>query len=370
MRPLELLGRVLLVALGAGLVASVLGSAVRTVVLPRGVPARLGRVVFAAMRRAYELRMRRADTYEDRDAVMASYGPVSLLALLQVWLLVSWLGFTLVYLGLGLGVGQALRESGSSLLTLGFDRPDAMATALVAFVEATVGLTLLALLITYLPSLYSAFSRREAQVTKLEVRAGSPPTGTELLWRIYSLGRAELLQQTWLDWEDFFVDIEETHTSFPALSFFRSPQPDHHWVTAAGAVLDAAALQASAVQGERDVDAELALRAGFLALRRICGFFALPYPADPAPGDPISVRREEFDDALVRLADGGVPVKPDREQAWQDFAGWRVNYDAVLLNLATLTMAPYAPWSSDRSSTFQHAALLPTRRRKKGSTTR
>ena len=365
-----LVGRLLLAVLGFGLVGAVLGSAVRTVVLPRGVSARLSRGVFGLLRRAYELRMRRAQSFRARDAVMASYGPVALLTLLQVWLLVSWLGFTLVFLALGLGVEQALRESGSSLLTLGFDRPDSMPTALVAFVEAVVGLTLLALLITYLPSLYNAFSRREAEVTKLEVRAGSPPTGTELLWRIYTLGRADLLQQTWLDWEDFFVDIEETHTSFPALSFFRSPQPDHHWVTAAGAVLDAAALHASAVEGERDVDAELALRAGFLALRRICTFFALSYPADPAPDDPISVRREEFDAALVRLAEGGVPLRPDRELAWQAFAGWRVNYDAVLLNLATLTMAPYAPWSSDRSLTFQPRPLLGSRRPRKGSTRR
>jgi hypothetical protein len=35
--------------------------------------------------------------------------------------------------------------------------------------------------------------------------------------------------------------------------------------------------------------------------------------------------------------------------AWRGFAGWRVNYDTVLLALAALTMAPEAPWSSDHS---------------------
>ncbi len=362
-----IVGRVLLALLGLGLVAAVLGSALRTVVLPRGVPAKLGRAVFNTMRSVYELRMRRADSYADRDAIMASYGPVSLLVLLQVWLVACWFGFAAVYLALGFSLERALRESGSSLLTLGFDRPEGFASALLAFVEATVGLVLLALLITYLPSLYSAFSRREAHVTKLEVRAGSPPSGTELLSRVYTLGRGDLLNKLWLDWEDFFVDIEETHTSFPALAFFRSPQPDHHWVTASGAVLDAASLQASVVAGERDLDAELALRAGFLALARICEFFALSYPLDPAPDDPISVRREEFDEALVRLDEAGVPLIQDRDQAWRDFAGWRVNYDAVLLNLATLTMAPYAPWSSDRSATFRRSPVLPRLGREPGS---
>ena len=76
----------------------------------------------------------------------------------------------------------------------------------------------------------------------------------------------------------------------------------------------------------------------------------------PSPTDPISISREEFDTACDELANAGVPLKLDRDQAWRDFAGWRVNYDAVLLALATLTMAPEAPWSSDRA-TKQH--LLP-----------
>jgi hypothetical protein len=42
----------------------------------------------------------------------------------------------------------------------------------------------------------------------------------------------------------------------------------------------------------------------------------------------------------------GVPLNADRDQAWRDFAGWRVNYDTVLLALARLTMAAPAPWSS------------------------
>ena len=42
-------------------------------------------------------------------------------------------------------------------------------------------------------------------------------------------------------------------------------------------------------------------------------------------------------------------MKADLDRAWRDFAGWRVNYDRVLLAMAALTMAPDAPWSLDRS---------------------
>ncbi|MCW5853610.1 MAG: hypothetical protein KIT87_26325, partial [Anaerolineae bacterium] len=56
-----------------------------------------------------------------------------------------------------------------------------------------------------------------------------------------------------------------------------------------------------------------------------------------------------FERALDDLAAQGVPLKADRNQAWRDFAGWRVNYDFVLRALAGLIQAPYAPWSSDRA---------------------
>ena len=64
---------------------------------------------------------------------------------------------------------------------------------------------------------------------------------------------------------------------------------------------------------------------------------------------PQAVWRTAFDEVCERLARAGVPLKPNRDECWLDFAGWRVNYDTVLVALAGLTMAPYAPWSSDRS---------------------
>jgi hypothetical protein len=112
-------------------------------------------------------------------------------------------------------------------------------------------------------------------------------------------------------------------------------------------VLDGASLSASTVDQPRPLEAELSIRAGYLALRRVSDFFGIPYDPDPRPDDPISITRGEFDEAYERLAAAHVPLK-EQEQAWKEFAGWRVNYDPVLLALATLTMAPIAPWSSDR----------------------
>ena len=169
-----------------------------------------------------------------------------------------------------------------------------------------------------------------------------------MIERYSILGRLDRLNEVWVAWETWFVELEETHTSFPALAFFRSPQPDHSWITAAGAVLDSASLVNAVVDIPHDVQADLCIRAGYLALRRIAEFFRIEYNPSPQRGDTISVTRGEFDAAYDRMASNGVPLKPDREQAWNDFVGWRVNYDTVLLALTVLTMAPYAPWSSDR----------------------
>ncbi|HEY4377022.1 MAG TPA: hypothetical protein VGM93_07675, partial [Acidimicrobiales bacterium] len=94
-------------------------------------------------------------------------------------------------------------------------------------------------------------------------------------------------------------------------------------------------------------------RAGFLSLRHIADFFRVPHDHDPAPGDPISIGREEFDAVCRRMAEAGVPLKADLDEAWLAFRGWRVNYDTVLVTLAGFFMAPYAPWSSDRSIRFR-----------------
>ena len=158
-------------------------------------------------------------------------------------------------------------------------------------------------------------------------------------------------------WEEWFADVEETHTSQAALVFFRSPLPQRHWLTAAGAVLDSASFTASSLERQRDAAAELCIRAGFLCLRRIADFFRIPHDPDPRPTDPISVTREEYDEVYDQLAAEGVPLKSDRDQAWRDFAGWRVNYDTVLLALSGLVMPPEAPWSSDRSQPYRRPRI-------------
>ncbi len=347
---MEMALRIVAVIAGTALVVIAMGSAIKTVVLPRASVSYVTRWVFVGLGLVFRVIAHPSLAQRKRDRRLAWYSPVGLLLSLATWLTLVLAGFVLIFWGVeDLSAKDAFDLSGSSLFTLGTTRPVTTWGFGLTFIEAALGLVLLALLITYLPSIYSAFSRRELGVTALEIRAGSPPSGSELIWRFWMLERTEHLNGVWVEWERWFVDVEETHTSLPAVVFFRSPQMEHHWVTAAGAVLDGAALVVSTVDIERDVQAEFCMRAGYLSLRRIADFFRLPYDPDPAPTDPISIQRAEWDAEIDRLAEAGVPIKADRDQAWRDFSGWRVNYDTVLLGLARLTGAPTALWSSDRS---------------------
>ncbi|MBW3669150.1 MAG: hypothetical protein KY443_08055 [Actinobacteria bacterium] len=208
---------------GIATVVGTLGSAVRTVVVPRGISTVIARAVFGAMRYLFRALSGRAADYERRDRVMAFYAPLSLLALPAVWLTLAGAGYTLLYWALDdSSLRAAVRLSGSSLLTLGFDRPPAMPQVLLSFTEGAIGIGLLALLITYLPSIYGMFARREAAVALLETRAGLPPWGSTMIIRYQLIGWPGGYTEVWKNWQQWFAEVEESHTSMPALAFFRS----------------------------------------------------------------------------------------------------------------------------------------------------
>jgi hypothetical protein len=345
--------RTLAFIMGSVLVMRALLSAVHTFVLPRAALDKVVRMLFRMLRLVFNAAMRFAPDYRRRDAIMALYGPVGLIVLVPALLAMLELGYALMFWGIGVDpFFRAMTLSGSSLLTLGFVAAHTPAEYAIAIFEAMSGTFITAVLISYLPTIYSVFSRRESLVTALEVRAGSPSSAVMLIERSFLVRQLdnEDLDRLWREWNTWFMELEESHTSLSVLPFFRSQQPNRSWITSAGAVLDAAALVRSSLDIPLNPQADLTIRSGYLALKYIGRSYGFRYPRHPTyPDTPISVTRDEFGVAYARLKRVGVPMKPDVEQCWLDFAGWRVNYDAQLLDLCALVMAPEAPWSSDRS---------------------
>jgi hypothetical protein len=343
---------ILIFIAGAVIVLGTFASALQTLILPRGTRDLVTHFAFRSSWLVFGPLVRLTKTYERRDRIMALYAPVSVMLVVITWLILVLLGYMLMYFANGIQpLSDAFTLSGSSLLTLGFATVDTVWLHVLVFSEAAIGLGLVALLIAYLPTMYNAFSKREEAVNLLEVRAGSPPTAVEWLLRSQRNDMLGRMSHSLEPWENWFAEVEESHTSFLPLIFFRSPQPDRSWITAAGAVLDTAAMMMTVVDFPYDdMPLRLTSRAGYLALRRIADLFEIDYNAEPNfPEDPISIHREEFDAACQKLAEAGIPLYEDLDRAWQDFAGWRVNYDITLISIAALIRAPYAPWSSDRS---------------------
>src|SRR5438093_1136810 len=86
--------------LGVALVVSALFSAIRTFVVPRGVPDRLTRIVFLTMRLVFDLPSRRKRSGA-HERTMAFYAPVTLLTLPIVWLACLLVGYTVIFWALG-----------------------------------------------------------------------------------------------------------------------------------------------------------------------------------------------------------------------------------------------------------------------------
>ena len=350
---------VIVFTIGALIALGTLLAAIQTVVVPRAERSLLIRFVYVGMGILFSLLARRRKTYEARDALLARYAPTTLMLLPVVWATGVIYGFSLMFWALDVRpYREALTLSGWSLTTLGYRTTTDFFTLTLAGFEALIGLGIVAFLISFLPTMYSAFSSRESAVARLEIRAGTPPTPEAMIILAHETGGLEDMGDTWTEWEHWFVRVEETHQTYPALAYFRSVRSDRSWVTAAGCILDTAAIMLSTVAVPHSPAAPFMIRAGFVALRNIAEFFAIEYDPDPLPTAPITVHRHEFYETYEALQGAGVPVVEDREQAWHDYAGWRVNYDDCLVGLASITSAPPGKWSSDRPSRYHRLPLF------------
>jgi hypothetical protein len=349
-------GRDLAAAVGALIIVAAGWSVIGTVVVPRRIRSWLPRTVAIAVDAAFHFVADHFDSYEPRDRILAAQAPIQLILQIVAWLAAFEVGFGLLMWPLvgTAGLPGALEQAGSALCTLGYLAPRSSPIAGLDALAALFGLGTVALQIGYLPTLYSAFNRRETLVTLLNSRAGVPSWGPELLARThYGLGTGVSavgeLPELFEEWERWSADVAESHTTYLALVNFRSPQALSSWITAQLSVLDAAALYLSLVpDAPGAVAARLCLRGGFTCLTAIARArgFAIPEEADP--NDGIALTYKEFIDALDRLQKVDFPLRRSSEEAWLDFVGWRVNYEAAAYAIARAVDAPPALWSGPR----------------------
>jgi hypothetical protein len=336
-----------------GVVIVVLTSAVVlfTIVLPREPRGleRLSSLVNRVVQLAFHALARVAKSYEGKDALLAPTAPVALVAQLMFWAGCFIVGYAFMLEGTTHHWPASLAQATGSLFTVGtitLRGPDNSAVDIAA---GATWVVIVALQIAYLPALYGAFNRRESLVAMLESRAGLPAWGPEVLARHQLVGITDTLPDFYAAWEEWSADLAESHTTYPVMLLFRSPQPWFSWLIGLLAVLDGAAMHLALAPSTASSQARLCLRMGFTAFNRISKVLGWEVDPDPSPEGPILLTFEEFNQAVEMLRTVGFPMERSAEEAWPDFQGWRVNYETAAYRLADRLTAPPAPWSGSRS---------------------
>jgi hypothetical protein len=337
--------------LGGPLVFATFASMVSTFIVPRDTPARIAAFVSRIIMPGFRMLAKPFRSYEAKDRILAFQAPWLLLVLLATWIGLLMCGYAGLLVAIAdLPLGDAFRESGSSILTLGFATTRSPGATAIDLAAAASGLFVVALLIGYLPVLYGAFNRRETTVTMLEARAGAPAWGPEILWRHQRIGILDSMPAFYTHWEEWCADVAESHASYPALLFFRSPHPLRSWLTGLIAVLDSAALYNALAPSTAPSEARLCLRMGFTTLQTLAEVFYIEVDRDPRPDAPIQLSYEEYLRGVQRLSDIGFPMERTPEEAWPHFRGWRVNYEQAALAIADRIVATPGPWAGGRTA--------------------
>jgi hypothetical protein len=337
--------RVVGFAVGLVLVLVTATSVFTTLVIPRTTSSRLLRSVSRLMARAVAPLLRRLETYEAKDRVVGLVGPLGMIVLFGAWLGTLMVGFGLMIWWVSGGtLTGSLGVSGSSIFTLGILSGNKGANKALDIIEAGAGFLVIALEIAYLPTLYASFSARETEVTLLAARGGAPAWGPEILSRNVRFATLDELPEFYANWERWAAAVSESHTGYPSLIWFRSPDPTRSWLLALVAVLDAAALHLSLAPSIAPRQARLCLRMGTNCLRSLADALRIPYDPDPLPTDPIRLSEAEFMEGFELLESVQFPVECTREDAWRHFKGWRVNYEPMADALTRLVLPPPAPW--------------------------
>jgi hypothetical protein len=345
---------------GAIVIVATLLDVFQSVVTPRPAAGRLRisryatRLLWAATRWV-ALRLR---DHRRREGLLGSFGPAGVLVYLFLWLILLVFGYGLVLNALAdqvrphpADLGTSLYFAGTSLFTIGFG--DYVGTTMVAravsLAAGATGLGVLALVITFLFSLYGAFQRREVAVVTLEASAGAPPSGVTLLETYAMGGIVEELPQLFQRWQEAAAEILDSHLSFPILAYFRSSHDNDSWVSSLGAVMDATTLVLTTIDGSespvtRGVKGWAKLSRAVLGhcIEDMVISFRLPDERETGVG------LEDYREARDRLERAGYGLRPEAE-AWEAFRRIRAEYAGRVNALAEYWASPPAQWIGDHA---------------------
>ena len=340
------------VVIGLCIISVILLEAFETIILPRRVARRfrLTRAFYVSLwvpTRAVARLIRSAKT---REAFLSFFGPLSLLILFALWATCLILGFGFLYYGntphdpTRPSLETCFYLSGTTFFTLGLGdvTPHTRVERILAIFESGLGFGFLALIISYLPVIYQAFSRREVTIVLLDARAGSPPTASELLLRHAGPHGLDALLILFRDWEHWSAELLESHISYPVVSYFRSQHTNESWLAALATILDSTALLIATSDSACSRQARLT----FAMCRHTVADLAQVFFARPHAGSPDRLPPEQFARLHASLAQAGYQLRND-EPSHTKLKELRDMYEPYLHALARYLYVELPPWILD-----------------------
>ena len=343
--------RFLIGFLGLVLFGAIVWDAIETVLVPRriGRRFRLTRGFYIVTWRAWRALVAPVRRVARREAILGVFGPLSLVMLLAFWAGGLILAFTLMEWAVQTpgemarrGFPLLLYMSGETFFTLGYGdfTPGSPLGRLLSVLESGLGFGFLGTVVGYLPTMYSAFSEREIEISLMDAHAGSPPTAAEFLRRNPPDDGHGICAEKLRMWERWAAQLLETHISYPQLAYYRSQHLNQSWLGTLTTILDStAAILARGGNGEH-VQAHHTFAMARHALVDITQIFFRRYRP---PG------RTRMSDEQLRAirsavaASGGAPVSPAEFE--QRLAALRLLYEPYAQALAAYLLLELPPWA-------------------------
>jgi hypothetical protein len=331
-------------AAGLILVLAILLEAFETVVLPRRVSRRLRiTVLFYRMTwRPWRALARLMSQKKLREGFLGYYGPLSLLVLFIFWATLLVIGFGLIFSSPTHPRFQTcLYLSGTTFFTLGIGdvTPHTQFERVMIVIESGLGFGFLALVLSYLPVIYQAFSRREVSIVMLDARAGSPPTAAELLRRHSGPGELNALEVLFREWEHWSAEILESHISYPVVSYFRSQHNNESWLGALTAILDTTAL----ILTDGNSPCQRQAKLTFAMCRHTVVDLAQVFYAAPRNNGPNRLPPKDLQRMRKQLTDAGLGFL-DTPESNAKLDKLRQMYEPYLNALAAHLYVELPPW--------------------------
>jgi hypothetical protein len=318
----------------------------KTFIVPRRswsfMPATIGRNGFQLFRWVAV----RLPSFDLADRFLGFLAPTVIIGTLVSFLASFVLAFALLLLPwTDLTLGEALRESGSSVFTLGFVATREPVPTALDILGGATGMIFVTLTIGYLPTLYGEVIRREVLVKQLEGWIGAPSWGPEVLAQLARVGGMDGLPELLRSWDTWAARVGESHMKYPVLTQFRLLRAGNHWAVALLAVMDAAALDLVLRPGGDRSARRLFLRQGVACLDAV----AYPMRRVVAGADQAGLDRAGFEAGVKHMVEAGYAPEVSPRQAWDSFQALRSTYATTAYQLLYWTMAAPAPWSGPRA---------------------